>query len=355
MMKKRYSILLLFSMCATVSAEWFLHRAAENFIAGHTMNLPAHRTADPAQIVFAGPLAFGCFPDHLNRNIGLWYTGANWNVYYEAVSPNFLADTHFACYSAEESDTAYIHVHAAASQSVFKRSYLDHPALNGNPGAIVTLAHNWSVNAVYNNQYSFVGYDTAVSRWYIHGYIENDEFTDIPADAAWNVLVHAPSTNAYIHTSTAATISGDTSMLDHPLLNGNPNALLLVTHEYSTSGIGMQFAATQARYDAAAGRWLLDALDDSVFRENARFHIFAAPGPNTPEPELGITPTGAVQVTVSLGTEFGYRYQLRTSPALGTWQNEGLPFEGNGETVHYPTSVVLSNNNYRIERSYSEL
>ncbi len=349
-----WSLLSLF-ICAASRAEWFLHRATDDNINGNTVNLPRHLTDDAAQKVFAGPLRFGYFPSHLNRNIGLWYTGANWSVYNEVPAFSFQPDSHWACYIAEGTDTAFTHVHVAASQSVFKRSYLDHSALNGQPDAILTLAHNWSVNYVYNNQYSFVDYNTTLGRWYIYGYIPNDEFTDIPPNAAWNILVHAPGTNAYIHTATAGTITDDRSELDHPYLNNNPNALVLVTPEYAPSGIGMQFAPTEVEYDSVTGRWNLDALDDTPFRENARFHLFVAPGPNTSEPVLDITSTNRSQVMVNLGTEFGYTYQLQTSPTFGLWQDEGLPFEGNGETIHYPTTVVLSNNNYRVERAYSDL
>ncbi len=41
---------------------------------------------------------------------------------------------------------------------------------------------------------------------------------------------------AFVHTSTASNSSGNITCLDHPLTNGKPNAIVMVTHNYNPNG-----------------------------------------------------------------------------------------------------------------------
>ena len=42
----------------------------------------------------------------------------------------------------------------------------------------------------------------------------------------------------FMHTTTAASVNGATSEIDHPLSNSNPDAVVLVTHVWNPGGIG---------------------------------------------------------------------------------------------------------------------
>ena len=80
---------------------------------------------------------------------------------------------------------------------------------------------------------------------------------------------------AFVHVAAAANITGNLTRLDHPLLNGDPDALVFVAHLYQPApgnvyvpgGVGVYF-------DASANRW-------TIFTENpldsmpvgARFNV----------------------------------------------------------------------------------
>jgi hypothetical protein len=61
-------------------------------------------------------------------------------------------------------------------------------------------------------------------RWMIR----TTDGSDLPLDQELAVLVVAPSSDAYLHTATDSNVFGNYTVLDHPLLNGNPDARLLV-------------------------------------------------------------------------------------------------------------------------------
>jgi hypothetical protein len=47
------------------------------------------------------------------------------------------------------------------------------------------------------------------------------------------------STAAFVQLSSAANISGDNTIINNPLCNGDPNAILLITHNYNPGGSGV--------------------------------------------------------------------------------------------------------------------
>jgi hypothetical protein len=65
----------------------------------------------------------------------------------------------------------------------------------------------------------------------------------------------------FIHRATAASISGHITTIDHPLCNGDPNAILIITHNYSadTSSTPYEPNAVGVWYNGS--RW-------TVYHEN---------------------------------------------------------------------------------------
>ena len=58
---------------------------------------------------------------------------------------------------------------------------------------------------------------------------------------------------AFVHVSESRNTSGDSSCLDHPLANGRPEAIVLVTHRWGGSGVNLP--AVGVYYEGGSRRW----------------------------------------------------------------------------------------------------
>ena len=58
----------------------------------------------------------------------------------------------------------------------------------------------------------------------------------MPEQAAFNVFIPDDTAIVFTHTATIADITLNWTTLDHPLLNGNPHALVYVTHNWNPGG-----------------------------------------------------------------------------------------------------------------------
>ena len=77
---------------------------------------------------------------------------------------------------------------------------------------------------------------------------------------------------AFQHTATAGTISGNLTRIDHPLLNGNPAAMVYVTHVYGP-GSNVYVPAVGVYYDAGASRWTIFREDLGAMPVSATFNV----------------------------------------------------------------------------------
>jgi hypothetical protein len=71
------------------------------------------------------------------------------------------------------------------------------------------------------------------------------------------------------HVSSAANISAATTYIDHPLLNNNPSARLVVTHVYST----YHDKVIGVFYSGSADKWGIFNEDQSAMPQNLQFNV----------------------------------------------------------------------------------
>jgi hypothetical protein len=155
------------------------------------------------------------------------------------------------------------------------RTTIDHRLTNGDPNAIVLVTQNWNPSAVggtYNNHSIGVRYYDAEGKWAIL----NQDGVEMPPDAAFNVLVATSDPAAFVHTATAENILYNFTLIDHPLSNSNPNAMVLVTQNYNPGGgsgtpndheIGVY-------YRAQAKKWAVFNQDQATtMTEGAAFNV----------------------------------------------------------------------------------
>ena len=86
------------------------------------------------------------------------------------------------------------------------------------------------------------------------------------------ISVGGPVRPAFVHTTTAGTIVGSRSVIDHPLLNGNANAIVVVNYLY-TSSTGVIAGGFNVLYDSVTARWSVMRSDATNMPVGARFNV----------------------------------------------------------------------------------
>jgi hypothetical protein len=101
-----------------------------------------------------------------------------------------------------------------------------------------------------------------------------DNSTPFADSTAWNVLVPDGSNGTvFSHTSSSANISGNWTTISHPSLDGNPDAIFFVTHNWSGNDNGVyNDHNTGVWYDGA--NWAIYNEDMATFPDSAVYDIF---------------------------------------------------------------------------------
>ncbi len=190
-----------------------------------------------------------------NKGGGAMPVGASFNV----LIPDTRAD---------------VFVHKATTDNIVGRiTSIDHPLLNNNPNAIFFVTPNWNpsgVGGIYNNQAIGVWY--GLGKWHI---LNQGTAADMPVGASFNVLIPPPGANVFIHKATSGNIFGSSTFIDHPLLNGNPNAVFLVTQNQKPGGVDGAYNnhAIGVWYDSAQNKWAIFNEDGVAMPDDANFNV----------------------------------------------------------------------------------
>jgi len=152
-------------------------------------------------------------------------------------------------------------------------TYIDNPITNGRPNATLLVTANWNpggVGGIYNAHTVGVWYDNSEAKWAIF----NQDFADMPANAAFNVLVPAGGSSYFTHTAAPANISGHVTEINNASTNGRPNASLLVTANWNPGGVGGTYnvPAVGVWYNGSQ-RWTIFNQDFTAMPANAAFNV----------------------------------------------------------------------------------
>jgi hypothetical protein len=127
---------------------------------------------------------------------------------------------------------AFVH-RTTPSNTHYNYSHIDHPLANDNPDALVFETHVLNPGGGPGGRADLnargVWYDARVGRWAI---FHQDTTELMRPDVTFNVFVTEVSRQGYTHLASAGSISGHATILDHPVLNGAPGALLHVSQVY---------------------------------------------------------------------------------------------------------------------------
>lgn len=174
-----------------------------------------------------------------------------------------------------EADDATTLVHRAAPQNTNANStYLDHPSANGNPDAFVLITPVWEPEGSEINNARPIGvwYNAERARWAVY----NQDLSPMPSGAVFNVTVsERPSGALFVHRHASEGVPDNTTYLDHPLTNGEPEAVLQVTPNWNPGGRGGVYDdhPVGTFYDPNEEKWAVFNQDTAPMPNGAAFNI----------------------------------------------------------------------------------
>lgn len=214
---------------------------------------------------------------------GVYYSASEskWGVYNESAA-SMVEDSSYNVYIAQGSEV-FLHIADLANQgSNSGYSVLNHPDLNNNPNANIILTTYYNPNGLRNDNNYGLWYDDVDGRWNIY----TEDFSDIPLNSAFFVGIAGGLGVSTKHQATAGNISGNYTVIDHPLLNGDPNARFTFTHNWGTSGTSANVVIDNTMGVWYTGsNWSIYTEDGTPMPVNAEFDLFIF------DPTLGVTDT----------------------------------------------------------------
>ena len=269
-----FNVLVLVPQSAT-----FVHKATSANSTGHVTDIdhPLSNN-DPNAIVFITPNwnPGGVGGTYNNHNIGVYYEGSpinKWSIFNQdiATMPN---DAAFNVLIPHPDASVFVHKATTANTSGHITT-IDYPLTNNKPNAILLVTPNWNpgnVGGTYNNHPIGVYYTGG--KWTIF----NQDFAAMPPNAAFNVIVPRPGPGeaVFVHQASAVNTASHVTYIDHPLTNGNPTALVLVTPNWNPGGGGGTYNnhPIGVYYDTIHNKWAIFNQDIASIQIGAAFNVF---------------------------------------------------------------------------------
>ena len=202
-------------------------------------------------------------------------------------------------------DYMFVHTATAASLSA-DLTYIDNPLLNGNPGAQLVFSHVWNPPGsigVYNDHRTGLYYDSVEGKWGIY----NEDVTNMVEDSSYFVYVEQ-GTEIFQHIADAGNQGSDPSytVLNHPDINGNPEAQVVASTYYNPNS---------SRNDFNYGTWY-DGANWNLYTEDASSIQFG----------------DAFLVAINSPSTVAYRHVAAAGTVVSNWTNISHPLlDGNSD------------------------
>jgi hypothetical protein len=266
----------------------FVHTSTTGNSAGdYTMIDNALTNNNPNAIVFVTPNRnpSGVGGVGYSHNIGVWYTGSKWAIFNQDLVAPLPPNASFNVLVLVPASDIFVHT-ATAGNSAGDYTSLDNALTNGHPNAIVFTTPNFNPGGgagVYSDYNIGVWYDNILgsNQWAV---FNQDGATPIDAGTAFNVLVPNPDTSVFVHKVTAGNRAGDYTIIDNPLTNGHPDAILFVTPNWNPGGVGGTYDNHPISVGYLGSKWLIINEDFAAMPLNASFNVMVP----TARPGVGV-------------------------------------------------------------------
>ncbi len=142
----------------------------------------------------------------------------------------------------------------SATNVISSRASIGRPGLDGNPKAIIVATPLGDADK--HNPHP-------LGAWYYKDKwnIFNTDHVVMPVNMRYKIEYWPePDPNHFLHMLTPENIRDDGSYLDHPLLNGHPNAHLKILQNYTPDdrpGFYLNANEAKASYNSASGKWYI--------------------------------------------------------------------------------------------------
>ncbi len=226
---------------------------------------------DPGDVLFVTPNPYRgatcpCLAVAPLPAIGVRYDRGNgqWSVVIESKTAMPSGES-FNILAEPRAGTAMFVQQASKKNSVGNHTFIDAPATNANPHAMIEVTQvvnpGGSKGGQYNPHAVGVRYYPARHQWAVI----NEDGAKMPVGAAFNILVGKPASPGDVtRTLTARTANkvGDAVLFSNSASNSRPSSMTFVTPVWNPGGKGgiKSTAQTAVGYDAKLARWAV--VDD---------------------------------------------------------------------------------------------
>ena len=168
--------------------------------------------------------------------------------------------------------TTFIH-RATDENSRGDYTYLSDPAIEGDPNAVVIVVGSASREGAGGATYGHnigVWYEPGAQKWAIF----NQDLAAVPTGASFRVVLPAAS-ESFVHRARLVNTADNITYLDHPLTNGKPGIVLLVTQNWNPGGGDGVYNdhAVGVLYDEEVQKWAIYNRDGAQIPEGAAFNL----------------------------------------------------------------------------------
>lgn len=208
-----------------------------------------------------------------SQPFGVMFTDDRWHIYNTTgVHIAGIGGQAFNVQVQSPGQSVFVH-EALEGNTSGNYTLIDHPLVNGNSSALLSVTMSTGFANIRNEHHIGVFYNLISGRWAIF----NQDMAAMPVGAAFNVQVLQDAAVDFRHTATVATIfQTSKTQIDHPLLNDNPSAKLIVTQNWGSIGGIYNNNPIGVEYDNAANKWRIVNTNGAAMPENAMFNVHIA-------------------------------------------------------------------------------
>jgi len=235
-----------------------------------------HEAAQLAYNLAADPIAATQAEfDKYDRHVNEAATGLQRSNEILGRAPDASATDEASFEQIDPKSTEAVFVQRATPQNILLNStYLDHPSTNGDPNAFILVERLSELGGDADNSAHEIGvwYDARRrgGRWAIF----NQHHAPMTVGATFEVVV-MEGPNTLIHRAAPQNTAGNSTYVDDPLTNGNPDAVLTITQNWNPGGIGNTYNdhPVGIRYDADEKKWVIFNRDRDPMPNGAAFNV----------------------------------------------------------------------------------